>query len=324
MHSFLEVEPYMFCGDRGENLNTCEEFKEGRHSIVAQSYSETYGRGIAFSPVTVNFSIVSKGKSVVSQLVQPPNLQADDPQPKDESHGKNCFSSSNMVDVEGKGLVSIDSLQIGDYVRAGQNKYSRVYSFSHLDHNLEGDYLQIHAKGLDMPVEISPEHMVFVRGTAIRASEVQVGDMFGENTVVKIVPVKRRGAYAPVTESGGLVVSGVLASSYVALLDYSLVNQHIAAHAVMAPHRLVCSFRFELCENETYTNGLSNWIYSTIRIVRLFNKLSSFIQIVVMLLATPIMAVLYLLEQLILSSTYLFFTLGIVTILSKKRMNQSK
>jgi hypothetical protein len=44
-----------------------------------------------------------------------------------------CFSGTNTVEVEGRGITTIDSLQIGDHVKSGmtldgQSQYSRFIS----------------------------------------------------------------------------------------------------------------------------------------------------------------------------------------------------
>jgi hypothetical protein len=244
--------------------------------------------------------------------------------PSGNPGASSCFSPLNTVEVLGKGLVAIGSLRIGDYVRASGGKYSRVYSFSHLDRELQGDYLQIHTKGLETPLEISPEHMVFIENIALRASQVKVGDKLSESYVTKVIRVNRRGAYAPVTESGDLVVSGVLVSSYVALLDNSPINQHTAAHAVFALHRLVCSFNFGFCENETYTNGRSDWIYTTIRVVKKLNEQIAPVQIVATLLAVPLMAAAFLFERMIVSPLFVGILVLVNLVYTVKKRSTSK
>jgi hypothetical protein len=216
-----------------------------------------------------------------------------------------CFSSVDMVDVQGKGLVSMNSLKIGDYVLAGKEEYSRIYSFSHLDHGLKSKFLQIHAQGLEFPLEISKRHMLYVNDKMRPASQVKEGDMLdGNKKVSAIKEVERRGVYAPVTESGTIVVNGVLASTYVSLLDHSFVNMHTATHAVFAPHRMVCAFSFGICEKETYTDGYSNWIYTAMHFVNYINEFSAPVQSVATIAAAPVLGVLLLLEQLVLSPLF--------------------
>jgi hypothetical protein len=237
-----------------------------------------------------------------------------------------CFSGANQVDVLGKGIVPMNSLKIGDYVYAGKNKYSRVYSFSHLDVNAEVDYLQIYTEGLDEPLEISEEHMVFLHPhhQALRASDVKVGDMLygGQGTLVvtNVQWIKRRGAYAPVTESGDILVSGILASSYVSLLDGispSMLNQHGLAHSVLSVHRMACTWNFGWCENETYNDdGLSPFVVAITFMTRIINMLRfTASKITVVMLVLPVIGFMYSLELLVKSSGLLVVSmaLGFIT-----------
>jgi hypothetical protein len=45
--------------------------------------------------------------------------------------------------------------------------------------------------------------MLFVSDKAVRASQVEVGDMLGENPVIEIRTIQRRGVYAPTTTYAG-------------------------------------------------------------------------------------------------------------------------
>ena len=120
--------------------------------------------------------------------------------------------------------------------------------------------------------------MVFVQdgsfSKSVPASAVNVGDKLvvangdGVTEVRKIKRVTRRGAFAPFTKTGTIVVSDILASNYVTLMDESPVSMQWMSHAFNAPHRMVCALNFEICENETYTNGISNWVYDPLRLGR--------------------------------------------------------
>jgi hypothetical protein len=188
-----------------------------------------------------------------------------------------CFSSENRVLVEGRGYIRMDRLKIGDMVQVGNNEFSRLYSFGHLERNIQTEYLQIYATGLEDPLEISPDHMVFVdKVGAVPASAVQVGlnlvaaTSGGFATVTKIDVVRRTGAFAPFTESGTVIVSDVLASSYVSMSGseafevggLKFVSMHWLAHAFQAPHRMVCKWNMSFCDNEGYSDeGVSYWVY---------------------------------------------------------------
>ena len=189
-----------------------------------------------------------------------------------------CFSSNNTVEVLGKGLATMDSINIGDSVLVGSgNKFARVYSFGHYAKNVLAEYVQIRTDISAPPLELTKDHMVFVQegyfSKSVPASSVNVGDKLivanGDAVaeVRKIERVTRRGAFAPFTKTGTIVVSDVLASNYVwSLMDESPVSMQWMAHAFNAPHRMVCALSFEICENETYTNGISDWVYNPLQL----------------------------------------------------------
>jgi hypothetical protein len=214
-----------------------------------------------------------------------------------------CFSDQSTVDVLHKGQIPISKVQIGDYVRCGNGGRSRIISLGHADDATEATYLQIHAKGLEKPLEITSSHMLFVSGKSALASQVKVGDMLGEHPVTKIKTVKRRGVYAPVTYSGDILVSGVLASCYVSLLDgLSARLLHPASHAAMTVYRMMCYYDFGLCQNETYINGISDRFSFAIRFVSGVNNFNGILQASAFLSAMPVILVLHVVEVLTLHS----------------------
>jgi len=203
----------------------------------------------------------------------------------------------------------MDAIKVGDFVRTSDDDFSRVFSLAHLDHNFEADFLQIYSEGLEKPLEITAMHMLFSSGKAVRADEVTVGDMLGQSKVLEIKSVKRTGVYAPITESGDIVVSGIRASSYFAFLDRVPFNQHVMSHFFFAPHRMMCSFDFKMCENEGHTNGYTNWAYWAIQIMEKANEFVAPVQCFLAVSALPFMSAAYGFEQMILAP---FTTLAIV------------
>lgn len=231
-----------------------------------------------------------------------------------------CFSAFNNVEVQGKGFVSMDSVKVGDHVRASNNDFSRVFSLAHLDHDLETDFLQIYAEGLSKPLEITAKHMVFSSDKAVRADEVSVGDMLDSNKVTEIKSVKRTGVYAPVTESGEIVVNGVRASSYASLMEKIPFDQHKLIHFFFGPHRLMCSYDFGLCENEEHTDGYTNYAHWAIKIVEMSNEFIAPVQLFLASLALPGLLAAYGFEQMVLSP---LTTLAIVTFILYKRSQKT-
>ncbi len=183
-------------------------------------------------------------------------------------------------------------LRIGDRVKSADGSMGTVYSFGHYQPDVNTEYIRIHAKGHSKVLEISKDHLIFVNGTAVPVSSVAIGDKVdlgagrGSSEVIKMKAVTRKGAFAPFTMSGTIVVSGVVASAYVTLQKdsstlsigaYSTpLTMHWLAHVFETPHRLFCKFRMDLCMNETYNvDGISSWVEKPLHIGRWFvNKTS--------------------------------------------------
>ena len=170
---------------------------------------------------------------------------------KGSSPSSACFSDCNTVEVLDRGTIKISELRAGDLVKTANSReeYSRVYSIAHKDKYGATDYLQITTNDGSV-LEISEYHMVLVGTKATLAKDVQVGDKLDASNsqeILKIRKVKRQGRYAPLTENGQILVSGVLASNYVGLLHDQEANwQAFVYHAILVPLRLVCKFNFGL------------------------------------------------------------------------------
>merc|ERR1712151_454672 len=145
--------------------------------------------------------------------------------------------------------------------------------------NSLGNFLQIQYTNTDKTssfIEISPDHLIDVNGSMLPASSVKVGDLLqgndkGSMIVSKIRNIRRRGVYAPFTESGTILVNNVLASSYVTLqpgtgslkiasIDTGL-SLHELSHTFQGFHRVSCKIYWRWCANESYTEeGISTWV----------------------------------------------------------------
>lgn len=244
--------------------------------------------------------------SISMPPTSPPVGQPTTPSSSAPPTGSWCFSSENSVEVLGIGETAMDRLQVGDHVRTS-NGFSRIFSFGHMDRDSDVEYLQIEARGLNQSLEITAEHMVFVGGWPIRADSVQVGDRLdapghiGHHKVLSIQTVKRQGAYAPITASGDIVVSGIHASSYVAPLQVPSLWQQAMAHALFAPHRLLCAVHWESCENESHRDGIAiGTTYPLLRITSVLCELPFLLQMITILTTMLPMAFICLIEQIVL------------------------
>eukprot|EP00190_Bangiopsis_sp_CCMP1999_P005208 CAMPEP_0198735598 /NCGR_PEP_ID=MMETSP1475-20131203/60754_1 /TAXON_ID= ORGANISM="Unidentified sp., Strain CCMP1999" /NCGR_SAMPLE_ID=MMETSP1475 /ASSEMBLY_ACC=CAM_ASM_001111 /LENGTH=431 /DNA_ID=CAMNT_0044499285 /DNA_START=11 /DNA_END=1306 /DNA_ORIENTATION=- len=132
-------------------------------------------------------------------------------------HSGKCFPADTEVDVLGKGKISVEDLQIGDFVRVSKSDYSEVFFFGHRDPNAKSQMVQITTAG-GTKVELSPSHLLPVGGKLIAADSVKVGDVlqlvdgiFAPVSYISVV--QRRGLFNPHTMSDSIAVNGVVAST---------------------------------------------------------------------------------------------------------------
>jgi Hint module len=188
-----------------------------------------------------------------------------------------CFSSNNMVDVKLIGTIGIHELKIGDYVRTRNNEYTQVYGFSHINRDVEIEFLQLILEDplrsnveFDNPLEVTSKHLVFVerndKFVALPASSTIVGDIlnYDGKRVKEIRYVTRHGIYAPLTFSGDMIVSGALVSNHVNILDHpsNMWNQHLLGQVAWYPRRLFCRLFMDVCMKETHHIDSGHSIYA--------------------------------------------------------------
>jgi hypothetical protein len=188
-----------------------------------------------------------------------------------------------MIEDLRKGEIKMKDLEVGDKIKSNKDMYDTVYAFGHYDASSATSYLQIKVQGLNKPLEISPNHLVYLKSkgsgvtTTIPASIVRVGDDLvladgqSSSPVETITTVTRSGLFAPFTTSGTLVVSGVLASSYVSLHEDSRtlcignyctpISMHWLSHAFTFPRRLFCvHWHMWWCGGDDNDNGIPHWV----------------------------------------------------------------
>ena len=140
-----------------------------------------------------------------------------------------CFSEKSTVQVQGMGSVSMKDLKIGARVLTSSGLYEPVYAFGHKNPVKEAEFLQL--KTSESILEMTGAHLVFLadKTNPARADSVKVGDVLrsGESgvKVQKIISVKRKGIYSPLTPGGTVVVDGIVASTYLSLQKGS--SEHV-------------------------------------------------------------------------------------------------
>jgi Hint module len=213
--------------------------------------------------------------------------------------GISCFSEVSTVLVQGKGPLAMKDLRVGDKILTANNEYLPVYAFGHYLPSKEAEFLQV-STGHGMVLEMTGDHLVFLAdemGSAVRADSLQVGDVLRGHTdiimhtITKIGTVQRTGLYAPLTESGTLVVDRIVVSNYVSLQTsqdtVQLQNgwntgipQHDYVHMGLAPLRLLClgvSGRF--CATDSYIEGMPWYVAFSVSVNLWVNQQTTMVQL---------------------------------------------
>jgi hypothetical protein len=161
-----------------------------------------------------------------------------------------CFSGDSMVRVRGiSAPITMAKIQVNDYVEVAQEDgttaYERVYAF--LDRDPEGKATFVHISTPQGVLKVTSTHVVFVAQDAtaplskmspVFAKDVATGqfvyvrDASGKMVPVQVTGVQQveaTGLYAPLTQSGTLVVDNVHVSAYAQFKHPSV------AHAAMKP-----------------------------------------------------------------------------------------
>jgi len=213
-----------------------------------------------------------------------------------------CFSSDATVQVFNKGTVAMKDLVLGDLAMVARGKFSEVYSFGHRNEDSPAKFLSIDS-GLKRPLVLSSDHLVFVKGSPVPASNVLIGDELSlvdgtTVTVKKISIVTSTGAFAPFTRDGTIVVDNIVASSYVSLQAKSAklnvggiksMSWHDLAQISQAPHRVICRVSPRFCASTEIYNevGISIWVERPLSFVKWAINKSPFVTIMLLL---PVLA----------------------------------
>jgi hypothetical protein len=135
-------------------------------------------------------------------------------------------------------------LSVGDRVLVGDNTYSEVYMFSHKDHNAVSTFVSI-ATSANQTITLSPNHYIYANNKLVAASAVVLGDVLiaadgSEVSVVAVSQERSTGLFNPHTLQGDIVVNGIKASSYTAVVAPTL------AHSLLWPVRMLYSLGYDI------------------------------------------------------------------------------
>jgi preprotein translocase subunit YajC len=164
-----------------------------------------------------------------------------------------CFPGAATVELEGGATKTMAELAVGDRVLAAPGVYSPVYLFSHRLSAVKTGFVTIEA-GNAAPLQLTPDHYLYVNGVLTTAATVAVGDEVtlrdGTNAAVtKVHTTWAQGLYNPHTMHGDLDVHGVQTSTYTQGIAPAL------AHAALLPVRMLYAAGVAIADETTFAEG---------------------------------------------------------------------
>jgi len=176
-----------------------------------------------------------------------------------------CFPSVATVQERRRGRITIDEICVGDEIAAERGAPSRVVALLHNNTEAAAYYLKVSYDGGELLV--SPQHLLRARicpelsvegsdfaskyalalsWAWLPAEDLRPGDEMEGATggAVRVEAVSReqlRGAHAPLTVSGTLLVEGILCSCYAPPVSWCL--PHHACHSAFVPLRFIDRLR---------------------------------------------------------------------------------
>ena len=216
-----------------------------------------------------------------------------------------CFPQDALVQEATHGMIPMHQLSIGDRVLAANQRYEPIFGFYHAMKDDLFDYIRVHTESDTTkatttttmpPLVLSPFHLIFVSSDnhnnnnnglrTITADSIQPGDLLWSGLanskdqplrVVKTERIVQKGAFAPATTSGTIVVNGVLASNFATLHNSSTllignfptgIPYHWIGQQIGTARRAVCTVAPDRCLQEQYDpdNGIPTWLSSWARL----------------------------------------------------------
>jgi len=160
-----------------------------------------------------------------------------------------CFPGDSQMMLPSQEKVPLSEIKVGQSVAAYEGNdvmFSEVYTFLYDQKDIYYNFREIHyleEDGKEGKIALSDEHLILAKRTGdskyVQAKDVMVGDYIFKSYHGMIAPVivnavtfgSYKGAFAPATMAGTLIVDDIVVSSYA-------IVSHDVAHAMMSPLRL--------------------------------------------------------------------------------------
>lgn len=155
-----------------------------------------------------------------------------------------CFSGDSTVRIRGAyKRVELAKLSVGDYVLDANMRFVKVIGWLHREPEVEADFLQLHhSRGT---LSVTREHLVFCAVASDYVPSIQVKCMevpdidgsLASSEISRVTEIRSSGIYAPLTESGSLLVDGVHVSCYAEPERLPFKVTHSLGQLAMAPFK---------------------------------------------------------------------------------------
>lgn len=151
-----------------------------------------------------------------------------------------CFPGNAKVHVEGKGIVNMEQVAIGDRVLVSDGVFSEVFFFGHKLARIQFDFVRLETA--QASIALSKGHYIYADGHLTAAGSVRVDSMLetadGVHTaVIAVEVITAAGLYNPHTLHGDITVDGFRASTYTTSMDLTVAKSLLAP--VRAAFRLI-------------------------------------------------------------------------------------
>lgn len=166
-----------------------------------------------------------------------------------------CFPEDTEVILPGGRKKKIQNLKIGDIVTtidSGNVSYSKITTFIHKNIDKKSAYITIILNN-GKRTTASPKHLIYANGNYITTESVKIGDniQYIDGNIIREVMVAglekniKTGLYAPLTETGTIVIDNIHYSCYAnyGIMD-NIRNSHEMANIAMAP------LRYQTCSSK--------------------------------------------------------------------------
>jgi len=143
-----------------------------------------------------------------------------------------CFPGSSTVYLDKFQSKAISELRVGETILDAHGKPTKVIGWLHKNENEEARYIQVQFTNMSSKLTISGDHLVFSTNGVIKSKQIVRGNKLltrqeGFATVHSVKSLISKGVYAPLTESGTLLVDGISCSCYAYFSSHWVANLFI-------------------------------------------------------------------------------------------------